>query len=61
MADNYLEKQREQYEARKAAWEKARKYGKKKSKRNISCAPAAGRPMSTDTQQEDTDGNQQAL
>lgn len=30
MADNYLEKQRETYEARKAAWEKERKYGKKK-------------------------------
>lgn len=28
MADNYIEKQYEQYEARKAAWEKARKYGK---------------------------------
>ena len=27
MADNYIEKQREEYEARKAAWEKARKYG----------------------------------
>lgn len=31
MADNYIEKQHEQYEARKAAWEKARKYGKKKT------------------------------
>ena len=30
MADNYLEKQYETYEARKAAWEKERKYGKKK-------------------------------
>lgn len=30
MADNYLEKQYEQYQARKAAWEKERKYGKKK-------------------------------
>lgn len=30
MADNYLEKQYEQYEARKAAWEKLKKYGKKK-------------------------------
>ena len=26
MADNYIEKQREQYEARKAAWERAKKY-----------------------------------
>ena len=32
MADNYLERQREQYEARKAAWEKAKKLGKKKIK-----------------------------
>lgn len=30
MADNYLERQREQYEARKAAWLKMKKYGKKK-------------------------------
>ena len=30
MADNYLEKQYEAYQARKAAWEKERKYGKKK-------------------------------
>lgn len=30
MADNYLEKQYERYQARKAAWEKERKYGKKK-------------------------------
>lgn len=29
MADNYLEKQYEAYEARKAAWEKAKKMGKK--------------------------------
>ncbi len=31
MADNYLEKQYAEYEARKAAWEKARKLGKKKT------------------------------
>lgn len=31
MADNYIEKQYEQYEARKAAWEKSRKTGKKKA------------------------------
>lgn len=29
MADNYLERQREAYEARKEAWEKAKKLGKK--------------------------------
>ncbi|MCD8183409.1 MAG: hypothetical protein LUE99_10305 [Bacteroides sp.] len=33
MADNYLEKQRESYEARKAAWERERKFGKKKKKK----------------------------
>lgn len=32
MADNYIERQYEQYEARKAAWEKARKLSKKKLK-----------------------------
>lgn len=31
MADNYLEKQYEAYQVRKAAWEKERKYGKKPS------------------------------
>ena len=31
MADNYIEKQQEQYEARKAAWKQAQKYGKKKT------------------------------
>lgn len=28
MADNYIEKQREKYEAQKVAWERARKYGR---------------------------------
>ncbi|MEG2515007.1 MAG: hypothetical protein RSA92_06690 [Bacteroidaceae bacterium] len=32
MADNYLEKQYAQYEAKKAAWEKARKLGLTKKK-----------------------------
>ena len=27
MADNYIERQQEQYEARKAAWKQAQKYG----------------------------------
>lgn len=35
MADNYIERQYELYEARKAAWEKARKYGKKKSSATV--------------------------
>ena len=30
MSDNYIERQQEQYEARKAAWKQAQKYGKKK-------------------------------
>lgn len=37
MADNYLEKHYEEYEAKKAAWEKAKKLGKykpKKAKKN---------------------------
>jgi hypothetical protein len=38
MADNYLEKQREQYEARKAAWLKKRKTMKKKP---LTPAPAS--------------------
>ena len=44
MADNYIERQQEQYEARKAAWKQAQKYGKKKSKtvhpaESASCTP----------------------
>lgn len=30
MADNYIEKQYEQYEARKAAWKQSQKYRKKR-------------------------------
>lgn len=36
MADNYLGKQYEDYEARKAAWEKAKKGGKTRSSSNKS-------------------------
>lgn len=36
MADNYIERQQEQYEARKAAWKQAQKYGKKKTGNNAS-------------------------
>ena len=39
MADNYIEKQYEAYEARKAAWEKTSKYKRKKP-----AAETAGRP-----------------
>lgn len=31
MADNYIERQQEQYEARKAAWKQTQKHGKKKT------------------------------
>lgn len=41
MADNYIEKQYEQYQARKAAWEKERKFGKKKV--NVSHADKPGK------------------
>ena len=44
MADHYIERQQEQYEARKAAWKQAQKYGKKKSTtvhpaESASCTP----------------------
>ena len=35
MADNYLENQYEQYQARKAAWERERKYGRRKRNQRI--------------------------
>lgn len=44
MADNYLEKQYEQYQARKAAWEKERKYGKKKP-----CSTSQSKPKQFDS------------
>ncbi len=46
MADNYLEKQYEQYEARKAAWEKARKHVPKKP--HVSPKPDIERYTGTD-------------
>ena len=42
MADNYLENQYEQYQARKAAWERERKYGKKK-KKSLAATEGCGR------------------
>ncbi len=39
MADNYLEKHYAEYEARKAAWERARKLGKKKPRVTATAAP----------------------
>lgn len=41
MADNYLEKQYQDYEARRAAWEKAKKQGLVKS---VTKKPAAKAP-----------------
>lgn len=55
MADNYLERQREQYEARKAAWEKERR----KRKRKIQSKPS-GTPAPSSSEQslsEETDRN----
>ena len=40
MADNYLEEQYAGYEARKAAWEKAKKYGNPKPIKNKPIAKA---------------------
>lgn len=45
MADNYLERQREQYEARKAAWEKTRHKKKRKIKTISSSNTAASSPI----------------
>lgn len=41
MADNYLERQRELYEARKAAWEKQKKYRKRKTNTHSSVSAPA--------------------
>lgn len=52
MADNYLERQREQYEARKAAWEKERRKRKRKVQVKSSDMPAtssADRSLSEET------------
>ena len=35
MADNYLENQYEKYQARKAAWERERKYGNHSKKKKV--------------------------
>lgn len=44
MADNYLERQRELYEARKAAWEKSKKLGKKKVKPTVKPQQTTAKP-----------------
>lgn len=47
MADNYLENQYEQYQTRKAAWEREQKYGKKKSTSGSTPQPAKRRVFVT--------------
>ena len=47
MADNYIERQQEQYEARKAAWKQAQKYGKKKSTTVHPAEAASCTPMTS--------------
>ena len=46
MADNYIENQYEQYQARKAAWEREKKFGKKKKAKAMAKTEAIA-PMST--------------
>lgn len=50
MADNYLEKQRELYEARKAAWEKTRRSKKRKvqNPKTVSSPSATPSPVPSD-------------
>lgn len=55
MADNYLEKQREQYEARKAAWLQAQKYGKKKTT-NHTKITSTGKPAQEKESKEESAG-----
>ena len=47
MADNYLEKQYEDYQAKKAAWEWERKYGKKNKKAVNRQEKKKGTPMAS--------------
>lgn len=47
MADNYLEKQYESYLARKAAWEKAKKYGIRKPRPSAKAADNTPEPTDT--------------
>ncbi len=53
MADNYLEKQMEQYQARKQAWEREKKFGKKKKPLSRSAASVSTSTPSGMPEQED--------
>lgn len=48
MADNYLEKQMEAYEARKAAWERQKRYKKKTMTQQTEASEPAGSPSCVD-------------
>ena len=52
MADNYLEKQYQDYESRRAAWEKAKKYGTVK--------PAVKKPQPKDETEEKKEKQERA-
>ena len=45
MADNYLEKQYESHEARRATWEREKKYGSRRSKVKKSKTREQKRPL----------------
>ena len=47
MADNYLERQYASYEARKAAWEREKRLGKKRARRMHSTPPEGGSSTQT--------------
>lgn len=57
MADNYLERQREQYEARKAAWEKEKKLGRRKGNKTLSVRKPAT-PTAENVTTEKNESNQ---
>jgi hypothetical protein len=53
MADNYLERHYEEYEAKKAAWEKAKKLGKIRPK--LTPKPTSATPQNTSNATEQSD------
>ena len=53
MADNYLERHYEEYEAKKAAWEKAKKLGKIRPK--LAPKPISATPQNTSNATEQSD------
>lgn len=51
MADNYLERQYESYEARKATWEREKKLGKKRAHHPQKPLPAQEEHVESDEQE----------